>query len=418
MNKLHLKIRETEYLVVGAGAAGCAFGFLMERAGADVLLLEMKNSRQRVKLCAGILEPRAEAAFYDVFGQTVEEAGLAPMRIEAMCVWDERNELRRAMPDCSTATGVPGEAGGQPQKSLGAALRGYLRTGGKALMKKIVLEALGVEPGGSFTFRALPRKRFDDYIRDRFLAEGGRILYHTKVLSVNDEAGLAECIDLQTKEMFTLRYRYLIGADGAVSNVRRLLTGRQPRVYLALEAAVPLIRREAVGRLTKGSQGYCWYIPRGEDATVGCGYHNLGADAMETCHKRITEFCGSLGITPPSRFSGAFIPEGDDVLLCIGTRTYLLGDAAGLNDAFTGGGIHYALLSARALAASLAGAGNRSESSSALASGSSFVGTVSYEEAMQPHVNYVKKSSANLNQYYAVACSVVSGFGKRRGLRL
>ena len=98
MNKLHLKIRETEYLVVGAGAAGCAFGFLMERAGADVLLLEMKNSRQRVKLCAGILEPRAEAAFYDVFGQTVEEAGLAPMRIESMCVWDERNELRRAMP--------------------------------------------------------------------------------------------------------------------------------------------------------------------------------------------------------------------------------------------------------------------------------------------------------------------------------
>lgn len=414
MNKPHPEMRETEYLVVGAGAAGCTFGFLMERAGADVLLLEMKNAEQRVKLCAGILEPRAEAAFYDVFGQTADEAGLAPMRIESMCVWDERNELRRAMPGSRTGTDVPGEAGEPAQKSLGAALRGYLRTGGKALMKKIVLEALGVEPGGSFSFRALPRKRFDDYIRDRYLEEGGQILYHTKVLSVNDEAGLAECIDLQTKEVFTLRYRYLIGADGAVSNVRRLLTGRQPRVYLALEAAVPLIRREAVGRLKKGSQGYCWYIPRGEDATVGCGYHNLGADAMETCHKRLTEFCAELGIVALLRFSGAFIPEGDDVLLRIGTRTYLLGDAAGLNDAFTGGGIHYALLSARALAASLAGAGNRLESLSAPASESSFVGTVSYEEAMQPHVNYVKKSSANLKQYYAVACSVVSGFGKRR----
>ena len=43
MYKHHLQIWETEYLVVGAGAAGCAFGFLMERAGADVLLLEMKN---------------------------------------------------------------------------------------------------------------------------------------------------------------------------------------------------------------------------------------------------------------------------------------------------------------------------------------------------------------------------------------
>lgn len=43
MNKPHLEMLETEYLVVGAGAAGCAFGFLMERAGADVLLLEMKE---------------------------------------------------------------------------------------------------------------------------------------------------------------------------------------------------------------------------------------------------------------------------------------------------------------------------------------------------------------------------------------
>ena len=52
MYKHHLHIRETEYLVVGAGAAGCAFGFLMERAGADVLLLEMKkhNQLQQVQL--------------------------------------------------------------------------------------------------------------------------------------------------------------------------------------------------------------------------------------------------------------------------------------------------------------------------------------------------------------------------------
>ena len=66
------------------------------------------------------------------------------------------------------------------------------------------MEALGGDVAGGFSFRALPHKRFDDYIRDRFLAEGGRILYHTKVLSVNDEAGLAECIDLQTKEAFTV----------------------------------------------------------------------------------------------------------------------------------------------------------------------------------------------------------------------
>lgn len=108
----------------------------------------------------------------------MDEAGLVPMRIESMCVWDERNELRRAMPGCRPTADVPGEAGMTSQKSPGAALRGYLRTvagetagvdiphaaslsgylriRGKALAKKLIMEALGVDPGGSITFRALP----------------------------------------------------------------------------------------------------------------------------------------------------------------------------------------------------------------------------------------------------------------------
>ena len=117
---------------------------------------------------------------------------------------------------------------------------------------------------------------------------------------------------------------------------------------------------------------------------------------MEIYHKRLSLFCADLGIAEPSRFLGAFIPEGDDVLLRIGENAYLLGDAAGLNDAFTGGGIHYALLSAQALAAS-------------------FVGGVAYEDAMQPHVNFVKRSSANVKRYYDVANAVIAGFGKQRG---
>ena len=140
------------------------------------------------------------------------------------------------MPGFGTETDVSGEAGTLEQKCLGAALRSYLRTGGKALAKKIIMEALGVDFAGGFSFRALPRKRFDDYIRDRFLAEGGRILYHTKVLAVNAEAGLAECMDLQTKERFALRYRYLICADGAVSNVRN------SRREILPDEKIPLLR--------------------------------------------------------------------------------------------------------------------------------------------------------------------------------
>lgn len=407
------QIRETEYLVVGAGAAGCTFGFLMKRAGADVLLLEMQNAQQRFKLCAGILEPRALEAFHDIFGETVDEAGFAAMPIGTVCARNENYELRRAMPGLASSASGAGASGLPAQKSWSDSILGYVRTGGKALAKKVLLEALGFDPGGDFTFRTMPRKRFDDYTRDRFLAEGGQILYHTKILSVDEKAGLAECVDLYTKETFSVRFRHIIGADGAASSVRRLLTGRQQRVFLALEAAVPLIRRDSVGSYGKGSLGYCWYLPRGNDATVGCGYHCLGADAYDICYRRLTAFCADLGLTVPLRFRGAFIPEGNDVLLRPGERAWLLGDAAGLNDAFTGGGIHYALLSAKALAASFLHGGNDSAFSSAASEKQA--ANCAYEEAMQPHVRFVKKSSDNVKQYYYVAYSAISGFGKRRG---
>ena len=414
MNNSHPQIRETEYLVVGAGAAGCTFGFLMKRAGADVLLLEMQNAEKRFKLCGGILENRAEAAFRDIFGITAEEAGLAPMRIENVCVRNGNYEFKRAMPGRGP---VPHEADGpvlRHDKSLGEALRGYLRSGGKALAKKVILEALGFDVGKGLCFRALPRKRFDDYIRDRYLEEGGQILYHAKVLSVDEKEGLAECINLVTKETFTVRFRYIIGADGAVSSVRRLLTGRKPRVYLALEAAVPLFHRDTIGSLLKGTQGYCWYIPRGKDATVGCGYHNLCDKVYETCQKRLAAFCADAGVPVPTRFYGSFIPEGDDILLSAGKRAYFLGDAAGLNDAFSGGGIHYALLSAQALAAAFASGNVHGAQFSGQMPAVSLTGGTAYEQAMQPHVDFVMKNSKNVKQYYSAACAVISGFGKRR----
>lgn len=414
MDRTHPQVWETEYLVVGAGAAGCTFGFLMKRAGAGVLLLEMQNAEQRFKLCAGILENRAEAAFRDIFGETAEEVGLAPMPIENVCVWNGNFEFKRAIPGRSSQANATGEPARQSQKSLGDSLRGYLRAGGKALAKKVILEALGFDAANGFSFRALPRRQLDDHIRDRYLAEGGQILYHTKVLSVNEKEGLAECIDLVTRYKFSVRFRYIIGADGAMSSVRRLLTGRQQRVYLALEAAVPLIRRDSVSTLFKGAQGYCWYIPRGEDATVGCGFHNPGPHAYEKCRKRLNAFCSDLGISVTHGLKGAFIPEGDDVLLCPGEHAYLLGDAAGLNDAFSGGGIHYALLSAQALAASFTGGDVHAARLPGQASSSSFTGKTAYEQAMQPHVNFIKKNSDNVKQYYAAACAVVSGFGKKR----
>ena len=53
-------MQETDILVVGAGAAGASLGYLLKQAGKDVLLLEMLDAKKKNKLCAGIIEHRAD----------------------------------------------------------------------------------------------------------------------------------------------------------------------------------------------------------------------------------------------------------------------------------------------------------------------------------------------------------------------
>ena len=67
-------MQETDILVVGAGAAGASLGYLLKQAGKDVLLLEMLDAKKKNKLCAGIIEHRADKAFTDIFGNTLDEA--------------------------------------------------------------------------------------------------------------------------------------------------------------------------------------------------------------------------------------------------------------------------------------------------------------------------------------------------------
>ena len=227
--------------------------------------------------------------------------------------------------------------------------------------------------------------QLDDFIRDRYLSLGGKLLDCTVIRSVNEVAGVAQCIDLRTKNLFEVQFGNLIGADGACSAVRRLVSGIGPEASLALETAVPLAGQGMIMQLIPGALGYNWYIPRGNDATVGCYYMDLdyGPEAGAVCRQRLAAFCDEIGIALPERVPGALIPRGDQVMLQPGKRTFLVGDAAGLIDMFTGGGIHYALLSAQALA-------------------DSFIGGPFYAEAMKPHLAFINKNTENVKRYYNI----------------
>lgn len=174
-----------------------------------------------------------------------------------------------------------------------------------------------------------------------------------------------------------ISYRSLVGADGATSAVRRLLTGRNQRVAVSLEGVVPTVNDDIVCEFHPAQQGYCWYIPANQRANIGCMLHDgTGRD----CRAWIAKFCEGLGIDVPT-LRGALIPAGNDVLLRGGNDVWLVGDAAGLIRPADGGGIHYALRSAHLL-------------------GSSLLGGTPYEQAMGSTLETIAQANAKRKSYY------------------
>lgn len=332
----------SDVLIVGAGLAGSTLGFLLRQSGKDVLAVELRDADEKDKLCAGLLTPGTVGLFSEIFGPGTLE-GLSPFVLSRGCF---------RSPDSMIS--------------------------------------------GTVDYRSLPRKQLDDCCTHRFLDAGGRIVDRANLVGIDEASHIATFSDLRGGGSFEVAYGTLVGADGASSAVRRLLSGRKQRVCPSVQGTVPFCGSELVFEYRFQDLGYCWYIPHADDATVGCMLHGTtGAD----CRERTAAFCTELGIeVPPLR--GAPIPEGNDVLLRTGEDVYLVGDAAGLIDAFGGGGIWYALTSAHALATALTGG-------------------APYERAMERQVADVERISSTLSSMYFRTCFGIalhsSGSGSRSG---
>ena len=301
-------------LIVGAGLAGASLGFLLRKAGDDVLRLELLDAKEKDKLCGGMTNATGVDEFEKIFGSNSFGA-LSPF-----------------CPDC--------------------------------VRERCGERELRWETG----WRALPRKQLDDYALRRCLETGGRLMDRTAVRSIDEAEGAAVCDDLRTGERFSVRFDRLVGADGAMSATRRLTTGRTPRVTIAVEGETPLFGGDVVMDYLAAAIGYSWYIPQGGKATVGCGVFAVPeADSVRIVREGLADFCRSMGVPVPRPLRGAPVPTGDDVLLRTGTRTCFIGDAAGLIHNITGAGISYALTSARRLARTLLEGGSYEEMMRSLA---------------------------------------------------
>ena len=207
---------------------------------------------------------------------------------------------------------------------------------------------------GGQTFGAMvERAEFDAYMLQR-ASDAGAHAVTGRVIALAERRGLVR-VETSAGSFTAPR---VIGADGASSTARRLLfPGWRARHAFAVEAKICLPGIANVEAMRSCSQasldfatvrdGYAWAFPKRDHFNVGI--YRLRKRSLDSgMHCQLERFIGELGGSRADVMGSAV---GHPIPLSDGTQplgrggVVLIGDAAGLGEAFFGEGIAFALQS-------------------------------------------------------------------------
>jgi len=285
-------------MVVGAGPAGCAAAYDLAAAGQSVLLLDKKDF-PRAKACAGGLTSKAVQALRYSIDPVVRKV-IGRVRLE-------------------------GEG-----SSAGA----------------VVLKSR--QPICVMTVRA----EFDQYCLRKTIAAGACL---RKIEGVRQILRSGDQVDLLT-EGAHYRARFLVGADGASGQVRRLCavgSWFSQGFALEVQTAVPLEELDLTFDFASVSNGYAWIFPKGDHLNVGV--YSLSSASSLTRSRLLSYVKNRLGIDTVHGVTGQYLGIGagesaEYIQPDLRDRVFLVGDAGGFADPLTGEGIYGALVSGQAAA--------------------------------------------------------------------
>lgn len=296
--------------IVGAGPAGSTAAYLIAQTGLKVILID-KCIFPRDKLCGGGLTTKTIDLLRRIYNDTSES-------------------LRTAgIIDTSTDT-----------------LHFFCKS--KKLSSITTINPL----------HCVKRIVYDKYLLDKAILTGATLFSGEEVIEINTELSKV----YTAKKV--IKSRYIIGADGVYSNVRKELIKQgminqqqwDKGVKLTLETFVPAEKLPAYANnniyiyfgLAKSS--YAWIFPGKNELTIGIC--TMSKSHNKRLSANFNNFLNTLNMDDialhesKKNTKGCMIPCGNFLANPAYKNTILIGDAAGLTHPLTGEGIFYAQRSA------------------------------------------------------------------------
>jgi len=298
-----------DVIIIGGGPAGATAGYLLGTLGVHTLLLD-KSVFPRKKLCGGVLTHKTLKLLNRVFKETedtMEHSGII----------------------------------------------NYL-TNGYDIYFKDTLMSHGTS---KFPFIFVDRYVYDNFLLQKVKDTGVRVIEGDKVKDFDPDSNV-----LTTVSGNTYNARFIIGADGVHSVVRRYLTRRyihnrnwEYNLATALEITIP--RNEfqhdikyPIIQFGYIDWGYSWIFPNKDEIILGLGGLNRknNKQIKKICQEYISTVAPSFMKNNPQdiKIYGHPVPSGNYLSKPVYKNAILVGDAAGFSDPISGEGIYQAQRSA------------------------------------------------------------------------
>jgi len=173
---------------------------------------------------------------------------------------------------------------------------------------------------------------------------------NTKFLDLETKGNEVKALIERSNIRKIIKSKYLIGADGAFSSVRRKITNKDITRYLAVQEWVPNIKNITTFDyiLCKDvTDFYSWRIPKKDYLIIGSalGLRDNTSKKMDLFKNKLREKNG-LFIIPNKKESALLTrPKTVDDIVLGNKNVFLVGESAGLISPSTGEGISFALRS-------------------------------------------------------------------------